>query len=175
MSEEEREKEQARQLAAFLDGEMDFAEFEDTDGEFLSAIETAGAISSLFSPKSPLNEAFSQTLRAKLVRETGKKYTSIKPSARRSRILQYAIAASFFFFFVPAFWAVRDIQEKNKIALIEKYDKMYVPISRQLEESDYLKKHLEPFSGDSQEASEEPEYKRLDMDSTLNQYRRNAR
>jgi hypothetical protein len=68
----------------------------------------------------------------------------------RRKWFQYAVAASFFIFFLPTLFLLRDIQVKYKVAMVEKYDKMYVPYTKQLDKKDYLVKKLAPFGGTRQ-------------------------
>ena len=83
--------------------------------------------------------------RARLARETRKRAVRQR-GFRRPRWLQVA-AAAIFIFIIPALWALKDVQEKNKLELLEKYDKMhYVPYSKQDRQGLYLEKHLAPFS-----------------------------
>ncbi|MFA6447977.1 MAG: hypothetical protein WCX65_00775 [bacterium] len=147
---EEKEKQLAARLGEIIDGKpLNEAE----NPELNEAADTAAAILSAFGEAPELNPAFSETLRARLVRETQKRAFSAPASKQRRfpappsrRWYSFAAAAVFFLFFLPTLFIARDINNRYKLHLVEKYDKMYVPYSKQLSKNDYLGKNLRPFS-----------------------------
>jgi hypothetical protein len=151
--EEEKEKQLSTRLGDFVDGKP-LGEIEDP--ELNEAAEAAAAILGVFGETHDLNPVFSDTLRARLVRETRMKAQTAPANApaagrrinapRARRWYSYAAAAVIFLFFLPSLFVARDINNRYKQYLVKKYDKMYVPYSRQLSKNDYLGKNLKPFS-----------------------------
>ncbi len=135
--------------------------------EVLDAADALFAIRGATGDSPELNPAFSDTLRARLVREVEKKSAAtVEKTAEKSapvrtrssgmsrrKWIQYAVAACFFIFFLPTVFLMRDIQVRYKMAMVAKYDKMYVPYSKQLDKRHYLEKKLEPFGGERQVGS----------------------
>jgi hypothetical protein len=143
---EEKEKKLASLFGDMVDGNPP-AGFQ--DAELLEAMEAAAIISGALGDTPELNPVFSDTLRARLVRETRKKAAPARAarSSTPKRVWYQLAAATFFLFFVPTLFVLRDVHYKYKLDLIEKYDKMYVPFSQQLAKNDYLGNSLKPFGG----------------------------
>ncbi|HOO55194.1 MAG TPA: hypothetical protein PLN69_00090 [bacterium] len=138
---EEKEKQSASSLGEYLEGRP---APEKTTPELEDALESAELIRGAFGGGPELNSVFSETLRARLVREAEIKQKRSRRSPLSMKWMQYA-AAVVFIIIIPAVWAVRDSNERNRMALLEKYDKMYVPFSEKTDRVDYLAKHLTPF------------------------------
>lgn len=140
---EEREKQLARRFGELMDGARPGPVEEP---ELSEAMATAEMILAAHGEGPELNPVFDATLRARLVRETKRRRIAHRDSIRRYYALRLA-AAAVILFFAPVFLVLRDFQYKNKVELVEKYDRMYVPFSQQLTQADYLGRKLAPFSG----------------------------
>jgi hypothetical protein len=175
MSYEEKEKKLAAQLGEFVDDRAGLTAGDDP--ELLDAADAVAAIRGALGDAPDVNSAFSETLRTRLVREVRKTTAAKKPFYRRLKWMQYTIAASFFIFFLPTFWAIWEFQHRNKVELIEKYDKIYVPYTAQLNRKDYLKRRIAPFAEkQSQRGIEINRATRLiRMESTYKKYTRERR
>jgi hypothetical protein len=155
---EEKEKQLAARLGDIIDGKPRSGDkCGPENADLLDAAEAAAAISGTLGEGPEQNPVFSDTLRARLVRETRKKAApAASPARRRARSsaqkrvwVQFAVAASFFLFFLPTLFVLRDFHYRYRMELLEKYDKMYVPFSQQLSRENYLEKSLKPFGGNS--------------------------
>ncbi len=141
---EEREKQLASRLGELMDGRPG----PDAPPEVAEAMDTAEMILAERCGGPELNPVFDATLRARLVREAGRRKRSHGVSFRRYSL--HLAAAAIILFFAPVFLVLRDFQYKNKLELVEKYDRMYVPFTRQLSQADYLGRKLTPFSAKKQ-------------------------
>jgi len=143
MNADEKEKQLAARLAGFTDGA---ALGSGGDAELFAAAGAVLAIRAALDDAPSVRPEFSETLRKRLARETHRLAATKKPSYRRLKWMQYAVAASFFFLFLPTMWAVWESQHRYKMIQVEKYDKMYVPFSAQLDKKNYLARRTVPFS-----------------------------
>lgn len=158
---EEKEKNNAERLSELAGGSIPAG---NEAPEVLDAADALFAIRGAAGDSPELDPVFSDTLRSRLVREVAKKSAaaveqttekSVPVRVRskgmsRRKWMQYAVAACFFIFFLPTVFLMRDIQVRYKMAMVAKYDRMYVPYSKQLDKRRYLEKKLEPFGGERQ-------------------------
>lgn len=174
MNGEEKEKQLASRLGEYVDGRKLET---DEDPELLAEAGAVLSIRGALGDTPELDPLFSDTLRARLVRETRKRAAAQKPFYRRAKWMQFAVAAAFFIFFLPVLWTIRELAEKNKMALIEKYDKMYVPYTARPNKEAYLKNHARPFSDRRMEKSLEMsrKWRRKRAEEYLDKYRKERR
>ncbi len=142
------EKELATRFAAALDKALAASGTDPRDlpPDAADALETALFIGAATGgAQAGLPEPFDSTLRARLSR-------AATPPRRRpffiSQRAQMAVAAAIFIIMIPSLYLVRDVQERGKLQLVEKYDKMYVPFSQTERAAGYLEKQLRPFDQD---------------------------
>ena len=179
---ENREKELARMLGDYLDGDTGAGSEFDADPELENAIDTAHAISGAMDEGPEINPAFDETLRARLAREAGgnapgeagvsapgslpsEDTAPVAPArpVRPRRWMQLAVAAVLLALIVPASLLVVDISsDARKMKLVEKYDRMYVPYTQKAgsEERGF---RVVPFSDSHRE-----QVKRMRVDTLIN-------
>lgn len=143
---EEKEKKQAEELARALEGGGGDA----LDAETAAALDDAMAVLGAFGNVPDIKPEFDQMLRARLVREAGRKK---KPAAAPFRKwMHIAVAAAFMVVLVPTIMMMRErLEPSAKLDQLEKYDKMYVPYSEQLKRGEVESYRAEPFSAGHRE------------------------
>ncbi|HOC91770.1 MAG TPA: hypothetical protein PKH33_05330 [bacterium] len=150
--------EQEKQMAAMLGDWMDGA---GTVGpgaasELAEAAETALLIDVALGGGPELNPAFSDTLRARIVRSSSRPRSLPSRRASRSIWVRYAVAAVLFFSIAPTgIWTFMDRQEKLKMELVEKYDSMYMPYKNRVAEGSGEPDTLQALSRRRVEATED--------------------
>ncbi|HPI75139.1 MAG TPA: hypothetical protein PLK80_00265 [bacterium] len=150
--------EQEKQMAVMLGDWMDGA---GTVGpgaasELAEAAETALLIDAALGGGPELNPAFSDTLRARIIRGSSRPRSLPSRRASRSIWVRYAVAAVLFFSIAPTgIWTFMDRQEKLKMELVEKYDSMYMPYKNRVAEGSGETDTLQALSRRRVEATED--------------------
>lgn len=123
---DEKEKQMAAMLGDWMDGAGTIGP--EAGSQLAEAAETALLIDAALGGGPELNPVFSDTLRARIIKNSARPRALSSRRASRSVWVRYAVAAVLFFSIAPTgIWTFMDRQEKLKMELVEKYDSMYVP------------------------------------------------